>query len=150
ARYRAQLAEQVHERAHASGERAQELDVQIAFVESKIRERELPADKTPHHGFTAQALALHAHEWKKNRDTFILDAIDRFKVDVDKLALDAATVQRIETPGKTANERPLAYATEMACATCHKIQAEVWASSKHAQAWSDLEKSESQKDPDCV
>lgn len=150
-RVRTQLESQIREREKATGDAARELDQQIAMVSAKLREREATLPKEPHHEASAAIVALGATFFKKGgADPEILAAIERFKSDVEKLGLDPEVAKKIEAPGVTAKGRPDAFAGAATCVTCHKLQAETWAASKHSTAWSSLEKSESQKDPSCV
>ncbi|MEZ0227537.1 MAG: multiheme c-type cytochrome, partial [Planctomycetota bacterium] len=149
-RVRDQLASQIREREKATGERARELDEQIAVVTAKLREREAKLPKELNHEVMIAAIPLMAHVWRPNQDPEVVAAIERFKTDVDKLGLDPEVAKKIEAPGVTAKGRPDAFAGAATCVTCHKLQAESWRKTQHSNAWQTLVKSESQKDPSCV
>ncbi len=46
-------------------------------------------------------------------------------------------------------EKHFKYVGEKSCKTCHKVEFESWATSKHANAWAAL-KAEEQKKPECA
>ncbi|HZU95490.1 MAG TPA: multiheme c-type cytochrome [Planctomycetota bacterium] len=145
-----ELEAQKTERLTASDERRRYLDTQIPFVQEQLDKWTAQLPQAPRHEVTAIGIMLHAVNWKKNQRKDVLAAIDRFKDDMDKIELPAGQAAELEMPGKLPTGLPRAYATEAACATCHRAQTEIWTKSKHARAWADLEKSGSQKDPECV
>ncbi len=122
----------------------------IRATEAEIRIREERLSKEPRHGLTAKAVPLLAHLWKKGHDPAVLAAIDRYKDDVEKIALDPSIVSKLEAPAALPSGVPTSFATETTCAACHKAQVETWTHSRHARAWASLEKSGSEKDPECV
>ncbi len=150
ARLKEQLASQVRERESAPPDRARELDAQIAFVTSKIAATEARLPKEPRNELTVAVHPLDAHRFKTDQDPELGILIDQFKKDVESLALAPAVVSRLEAPAELRPGIPRAFATEATCAACHKKQAAVWPASLHAHAWASLEKTQSQKDPECV
>jgi predicted CXXCH cytochrome family protein len=140
-RLQGQLAKQ-----REAGDSAEKLHA----TEMEIRAREALLSKEPRHGLTAKAVPLLAHLWKKGHDPAVLAAIDRYKDDVVKIALDPQVVSKLEAPLALPSGVPTGFATEQTCAACHKAQVETWTHSRHARAWASLEKSGSDKDPECV
>ena len=51
---------------------------------------------------------------------------------------------------KTPRHKTAAFAGTLTCAKCHTTDYKIWQHTKHAQAFSDLEKVNHQRDPDCV
>jgi len=145
-----ELDQQLKEREAAPPDRAKALDDQIALVRRKLGEYEAQLPRERRHELTATSVPLIHAYWREGHDPGIKSAIEKYLEDVDKLGLDPEAAKKIEAPGTTANGRPDAFAGEAACAKCHRVQAEIWARTKHATAWASLEKSESQRDPDCV
>lgn len=147
-----QLRGEIAERDRATDAAARaSAEQQIEWTRSKIREREAAIPTEPRHEANVGITPLEARDYRADQDKRVLDAIDRFKVEVDALVLDPATIAQLEAPLKAAEgAAPIGFLTANECAVCHKRQTQIWRETPHARAWASLERAQNQKDPECV
>lgn len=149
-RLRKDLTAETTRRAEAPAAEVAAIESQIAYTSSEIALLEARLPREPRHIATVRAPVLEARTERDGQDPGLIAAIDRYKIDAEKIALDPALVASMEAPGKSPSGAPVGYVTEKTCATCHAKQASVWEATRHAHAWDTLAMAGNQRDPECV
>jgi hypothetical protein len=150
-RLQGQLASLSTERGRTADDAARKsLDERIASTRSEIERVEATLPHEPRHDVRLIAVPLEARELREGRDPRVQAAIDRFKGEIETLALPSDVATRVEKPGEGPDGKLVAFRTEVECAQCHVRQARVWEKSPHARAWVSLVKAHDERDPDCV
>jgi hypothetical protein len=150
ARLRKDLSAETSRRAGANTADVAAIDSQIDYTSTEIARLEAQVPRDTRHLATMRAPFLDARAERVGQSPELIGAIDRYKSDSERAALDPALVASLEAPGRAADGSPVGFVTAQACASCHPKQAEVWSKTRHAHAWQTLESANNQRDPECV